>query len=48
MFGIDINAAKSAFRGFQQNIATQEPSNDPTVRIIVALIQALAKAFGVN
>jgi len=48
MFGIDVNAVKSCFQGFQENVARLEPSNDPTVRTMVAFILALGKAFGVK
>lgn len=48
MFGIDFKAAKAALGNFKAEAGTYQPSNDPTVRALVALVLALAQAFGVQ
>jgi hypothetical protein len=46
MFGIDPKAAKAPFAAFEQQTSQLQPPFDPWLRALVALIQALAKAFG--
>jgi hypothetical protein len=46
MFGINTKGIKQAYQDFEQAGSTLPPSADPWVRLIVAFIQAVAKAVG--